>query len=71
MGRHNSPNWQEKCLMIIETICENECLKGSVKDHPNDCIFCKIYKIAHVGTADCGHKLWDKEVDELWKEVEI
>ena len=67
MGRHNEPTWQEKCLMVIEALSEHACI-GPAKHLKGDkCFPCEIYRIAHVGTAECGHKSWDEEVEKLWK----
>ena len=67
MGRHNQPTWQEKCLMVIETICEHECIGPTRHLAKEKCLPCEIFRIAHVGTASCGHPEWDKEVEKYWK----
>jgi len=67
MGRHGPPNWQEKCLMIIEVMCEYECIGPKRHLRGDKCFPCEIYKIAHVGTAHCPHPDWDRKVNKLWK----
>lgn len=54
----------QKALMVIENICENECL-GPNK-HPENCIYCKIFTIAHAPSRDCKHPTWIKEVNEIF-----
>ena len=67
MGRHNDANWQEKCLLIIEFLCEHKCIGPRAHVMGMDCVACDIYKIAHVGTAGCDHEEWDKKVEKLWE----
>lgn len=69
MGRHNRPNWQEKCLMTIEDLCEYECIGVERHGSGERCFPCLIYKIAHVGTASCGHKDWEQDVEALWENL--
>jgi hypothetical protein len=66
MGRHCEPNWQEKCLMIIESLSEFQCIGIANHQANKKCFPCEIFKIAHVGTASCGHKDWDNQVERLW-----
>lgn len=69
MGRHNEPNWQERCLMAIEYIAEYACI--GIKRHQagEKCFPCQVFRIAHVGTAECGHPQWDKEAEKIFGEA--
>lgn len=64
-----SPTWAEKCLMVIEFLCENHCIGPQKHMHGERCLPCEIYRIAHVGGATCSHPKWEDEVKKMWGEI--
>jgi hypothetical protein len=63
-----------KALECIQIMVENNCLdnKVPVDQHDKDCKWCKIYRIAHVGTSpSCRdmHLSWEEQLVSLHKDM--
>jgi len=70
MSRDNNSTKQEKALMIIEALAESYCMnQGRLSEHPKNCKWCQVYRIAHAGTSNCEtHPKWDEEIELLFDE---
>ena len=63
---------EKLALQVIEAICENECLRvNDIRNHPDSCFHCKIYKIAHSANVGCrpNHDKWWPATKKLHKEL--